>query len=151
MLAYRRMQCHSAYNMSRMPFQADVLCAYPPSVSAFRTSCRLPGYPSAAPGVGLGNCPPQHPPAIWGVLEFWCAWPRSIMDMQKGWILVTGLWKRKRKKDLSRRIDLAKYPSVATRIERPKFACLGFPQCNASEENGGIEGEVPHMFCIVLA
>ena len=69
---------------------------------------RLPGHSSAALGAGLGNGPPQRPPAIWKVLGLWCAWPRRIRDMQKGWILVTGLWKRKRKKNLSRRIDLAK-------------------------------------------
>ena len=58
------------------------------SLSAFRTSRRLPGYSFAAPGVGLGNYPPQRPPAIWKVLGFRYAWPRSIRDMQKGWILV---------------------------------------------------------------
>ena len=41
-------------------------------------------------------------------LMAWCAWLRDMRDMQKGLILVTGLWKIKIKKNLSRRIDLAK-------------------------------------------
>ena len=76
----------------RMLAPAFTNALYPPSLSAFRTSRRLPGCTSAAPGVGLGNYPraPQRPPAIWEVLRFRYAWPRSIRGMQKGWILVTG-------------------------------------------------------------
>ena len=73
----------------------------PASGILFRRPRRRPReLPSAAPAAHLGSS--------W-VLVCMSQKHKGQAERLVRWILVTGLWKRKRKKNLSRRVDLAKY------------------------------------------